>query len=306
MIGEMTYYRRGWKFLEKENTQKDVLDYLLNSLKEDNIQKSSRTLIEIYDILRGKHEFFISRETPNVFKLREQREQIQENFINFFFKEHINEMIELYKKFKDDNFALSYYLPIMTKYMLKGSPKPEHIVKLYLFHINNLITYKKEKDEYLRDLLRTISLKGLKRYACREEILRNIIDGNDWEEYENLKLNVYEELIKFLTDNENPKFIEYLSILVFVQPHILFTLNKDIPSAVGNEKENIKEYLFELIDEYELKIDKDKLSQNIDNIVESIKNLQKEENFEKIKNTESPTILGTYSVNVSKISEKLD
>ena len=306
MIGEATYYRRGWKYLEKEETQKEVLDYLYDSLKNDDVYESTKTLIQIYDILSGKHKFFISRETPNVFKLREKREQIQEYFIQFFFKKHIDEMIELYKKFKNDNFALSYYLPLMTKYMLKGSPKPKHIVKLYLFHINNLITYKEEKDEYLRDLLRTISLKGLKRYACREEILINIIDEDDWKEYKNLNLDIYQEFTKFLTDNENPKFIEYLSLLIFIQQHILYTLNKKIPSAIESNKNGIKKYLSEIIEAYKLKIDKDKFSQNIEDIVESVKNLQREENFEKLKETENSATLNAYSENISKISQKSD
>ena len=290
MISEMTYYRRGWKYMETEEGRLKVLEYLLDSLKNENLYKASRTLIEIYSILDGKHMFFISRETPNVFKLREQKEQIQKEFIDFFFKKHIDEMIDLFKKIKKDDsgisfYFLSYYLPIMVKHILKGSPTPEHIVKIYLFLIDNFNSYKKEKDEVLRDVLRKISLRGLNRYACRKEILRNVIDEIDFKEYEELNLDAYEELFNFLKKNKNLNFIENLSLFIFIKPHITYALDKNIFYLLNKDKEQTKSYLSKILNEYNLSIDQDRFLHNIDDINESnMKMFYKELNSKEYNN----------------------
>lgn len=255
MINNTTYYKRGYEYLE--TNEKEIMEYFLNSLQNDELSQSTKTLIELFDILNGKHKFFISRETPNVFKLISKKEEIQKKFINFFFDTHIDEIIELYKKFKADNFALSYYLALITKFILKGKPKESHILKLYLFHINNLITYKDEKDSNLKTTLKTISLKSLKKFACNEKILQNIIDEKDLKEYSNLNLEPYIEYKIFLHNNQTP----FLNI--FIKKELIM-------KQTYIDKEKLKEKISTIIKNFELKIDKETLFHNIDEIISNI------------------------------------
>ncbi len=288
MINKEFYFIRGHKYLEDKDQTEELLEFMLNILKENkDIPMVKRILVDIHDIVFGESQFFISTAYPNVLKLRKMRDEIRRRFINFFLREHVEETLSLYRFYREKPVFLFDYLPVVIRFLPVVKPSQRYFVKLFLIMIDvlNSIEVKDDFDETIE----TMALKGLKRYSVNENILLNLLNEKQQRKFEDMKVLPYESFIDYLKTSleeqiklvkHNRFNVEIASMLIFNSYFPLLSTgifrefkSFEIEAVYGEtlkNKDKIKEFIGNEVEKLGLGINKQLLVQNLEGVFEQI------------------------------------
>jgi hypothetical protein len=288
MINKEFYFIRGHKYLEDKDQTEELLEFMLNILKENkDIPMVKRILVDIHDIVFGESQFFISTAYPNVLKLRKMRDEIRRRFINFFLREHVEETLSLYRFYREKPVFLFDYLPVVIRFLPVAKPSQRYFVKLFLIMIDvlNSIEVKDDFDETIE----TMALKGLKRYSVNENILLNLLNEKQQRKFEDMKVLPYESFIDYLKTSleeqirlvkHNRFNVEIASMLIFNSYFPLLSTGIfgefkpfEIEAVYGEtlkNKDKIKEFIGNEVEKLGLGINKQLLVQNLEGVFEQI------------------------------------
>jgi hypothetical protein len=288
MINKEFYFIRGHKYLEDKDQTEELLEFMLNILKENkDIPMVKRILVDIHDIVFGESQFFISTAYPNVVKLRKIRNEIRKRFIDFFLKEHIEETLSFYNSYRGKTVFLFDYLPVVIRFLPTAKPSQRYFVELFLIMIDvlNSIEVKDDFDETVE----TMTLKGLKRYSVNENILLNLLNEKQQRKFEDMKVLPYESFIDYLKTSleeqirlvkHNRFNVEIASMLIFNSYFPLFSTRifkefkpSEIKAVYGEtlkNKDKIKEFIGNEVEKLGLGINKQLLVQNLEGVFEQI------------------------------------
>jgi hypothetical protein len=295
MINKEFYFIRGHKYLEDKDQTEELLEFMLNILKENkDIPMVKRILVDIHDIVFGESQFFISTAYPNVVKLRKIRNEIRKRFIDFFFKEHIEETLSFYNFYRGKTVFLFDYLPVVIRFLPTAKPSQRYFVELFLIMIDvlNSIEVKDDFDETIE----AMALKGLKRYSVNENILLNLLNEKQQRKFEDMKVLPedmkvlpYESFIDYLKTSleeqirlvkHNRFNVEIASMLIFNSYFPLLSTGIfgefkpfEIEAVYGEtlkNKDKIKEFIGNEVEKLGLGINKQLLVQNLEGVFEQI------------------------------------
>lgn len=288
MINKEFYFIRGHKYLEDKDQTEELLEFMLNILKENkDIPMVKRILVDIHDIVFGESQFFISTAYPNVLKLRKMRDEIRRRFINFFLREHVEETLSLYRFYREKPVFLFDYLPVVIRFLPVAKPSQRYFVKLFLIMIDVLISIE-VKDDF-DETIETMALKGLKRYSVNENILLNLLNEKQQRKFEDMKVLPYESFIDYLKTSleeqirlvkHNRFNVEIASMLIFNSYFPLLSTGIfgefkpfEIEAVYGEtlkNKDKIKEFIGNEVEKLGLGINKQLLVQNLEGVFEQI------------------------------------